>query len=203
MMHQVRIGGCWFFCVSFSFLSTAVSAVEPGIAGDYDRVIVAEQNHYVTGLFSDCTAECKFSCIFFFEGERHGNQFSVTARSPNSAGTIMGEATLTGKKLRLSLRELPEGCWNVAPEIHKSGAEVLQNSAEPWLQIRLTRRAANVAQRPNGKNAWQLSENEAVIVLQDRGAWLRIRKPSGDARSGWVRKADLQQLRIHGHDRYR
>ncbi len=202
-MHRVCIGTCRIFYFSLLSFCTAIRAIEPGIAGDYDRVILAEQKNYVTGVFSDCTAECKFSCIFFFEGERQGNPFSVTARLLNSGGTIMGEATLTGKKLRLRLRELPDGCWNVEPEIHKSGAEVLQNSAEPWLQIRLTRRAANVAQRPNGKNAWQLSENEAVIVLQDRGAWLKIRKPSGDARSGWVRQADLQQLRIHGHDRYR
>lgn len=202
-MHPVCIGRRWTFCAYFSLLCITISASERGIAGDYDRVIVAEQNHYVTGLFSDCTAECKFSCIFFFEGERHGNRFSITARLPNSAGTIMGEATLTGKKLRLRLRELPDGCWNVEPEIHKSGAEVLQNSAEPWLQIRLTRRAANVAQRPNGENAWQLSENEAVVVLEDRVAWLKIRKPSGDIRSGWVRQADLQPLRIHGHNRFR
>ena len=198
MMHRVRIGRRWTYCAYFSLFSTAISAIEPGIAGDYDRVIVAEQNHYVTGLFSDCTAECKFSCIFYFEGERQGNRFPITARSPNSAGTIMGEVTLSGKKLRLRLREMPDGCWNVEPEIHKSGAEVLQNSAEPWLQIRLTRRTAQVAETPNGKKAWQLSESEVVIVLQDRGAWLKIRKPSGDARSGWVRQADLQPLKNPG-----
>lgn len=197
-MHQVCIGRRWFFCAYFGLFSTAISANEQRIAGDYDRVIVAEQNHYVTGLFSDCTAECKFSCIFFFEGERRGDLFSITARLPNSTKAIMGEAMLTGKKLRLRLREMPDGCWNVEPEIHKSGAEVLQNSAAPWLEIRLTRRAANVAQRPNGKNAWRLSENESVVVLEDRGAWLKIRKPSGDTRSGWVRQADLQPLKNHG-----
>lgn len=186
---------CFLGCVWLGIPSASMPAVQPEVAGDYDRVILGEQSGYVTGLFSDCTGECKFSCQFFFEGKRRGDRFAIVASEPGTNGLIRGEAKLVGKKLWLKLAESPGGCWNVEPEIHKSGTDVLLNSAAPWLQIRLAKNNIAVFDKPGGQTKWHLQLNAAVIVLRHDSTWLYIRLPGGDTRTGWVKTADLQPLR--------
>lgn len=182
--------------ILFVLLSNVWPApLEQGLAGDYDRIIAAEQNRYVTGLFSDCTAECKFRCFVFFEGARTGDVFPITAHVPGTLGVITGEAQISGRTLRLKLAALPDGCWNVEPDFNRAGVEVLRNSAEDWLQIRITQHAAVLFAKPHGKAISSFEANQPLIALQDRGAWLEVRMPAGDARRGWVRLKDLQRLK--------
>ena len=207
MVMSCRLQGCLrrsaylLLCTWFILPSISLLAVQPGVAGDYDRVILAEQAGYVTGLFSDCTGECKFSCQFFFEGERRSDRFAIVAHEPGSGEWIRGEATLHAGKLKLKLASSPGGCWNVEPEISKAGAEFLLNAAAPWLQIRLVQSNAALYDKPGGKKLWRLQQNAPVIVLRHESGWLHVRLPAGDARTGWVRKTDLQLLRQQNNHR--
>lgn len=186
----ITLAGILWLCAQPS----PVRAGENGIAGDYDRLIVGQQQRSITALFSDCTGECKFSCTVFFTGEFSPTRFPISAHVPGTAETIAGEALVSEKKLRIRLAEVPAGCWNVEPDFKGRGVEFLRNAPESWQQIRLAREPAVLFARPNGAVISRFAPNDALIVLQDRGAWLEVRKPAGDARRGWVRANQLHAI---------
>lgn len=180
-------------CFWFSFL-WADSASLP-FSGDYDRALIAAESDLITGHFSDCTGACKFECNFFFEGKRGARQFEITAYFPGEQDVIRGTAKADGKRLRLHLEKLPDGCWNVAPELKGEGTELLLNQKTDWLQIRILRKKSDLRDKPQGKKTIHLEKRQTVIVLKKQKDWFYVKKPGAEIAVGWIRERDLFPLR--------
>ena len=178
----------WIIFVTIS--CNAIYADSPIVSGDYDRIVLATDGDLVTGYFRDCTGECKFQCDVFFEGKREGNRFPIVAYYPGDSRAIPGELFPDGKKLRLKLKESPDGCWNVEPEFARAGAEVLLNAALPWLQVRVLR-----ADAPLRGQSGTIEKGQSIVVLKKSDDWFLVQIPGRKGIGGWINSRHLYPLK--------
>ncbi|MGC4027169.1 MAG: hypothetical protein QM744_19720 [Mesorhizobium sp.] len=171
-----------------------IFAEKNSIAGDYDRLIVGEDNGLVTGSFHDCTGERKFECAFSFEGRRQGNQFRIRAYETDSKEAIPGTLIVDGKNLTLRLETLPGGCWNVEPELNKAGARVLLNAALPWLGIATLKEESHLYDDQGKKTSARFGKLQTVGILKKKPGWVLIEKLSNRREKGWIRDSALYPL---------
>lgn len=171
-------------------------AEKNSLAGDYDRVIVGEDNGIVTGSFDDCTGECKFECSFSFAGRRQGTTFAIKAYGKGSTEAIPGTVTVDGKNLNLKLEILPGGCWNVEPNLNKTGANVLRNASLPWLRIATIKEETPLYDAKHKNPRSRLEKLQPIAVLEKKQGWVFIEKIGQRAEKGWIREKSLYPLHV-------
>ncbi len=167
-----------------------------GIEGSGDRVTGYYESY--TGWDENLNAP-RFSCIFYFSGERNGDRYDITSWFPGKEqDSIAGNLSFTSQgrepKLRLQLEEDHGGCWNVRP-FEGEGSQLSLTQAGTWTSVRtVANQRAYFHRRPSGANQQQsyVIAGDVLKIYETRGDWVYAEFGTQRTTRGWIKLSDLQ-----------
>lgn len=167
-----------------------------GITGSGDRVT----GYYESYTGWDETLEApRFSCIFYFAGERDGDRYRITSWSPGQAqDTISGNLSFMAlgnqQELLLQLEADHGGCWNVQP-FEGKGSKLSLSSTGNWTSIRIVaNQRAYFHRQPSGATQQKsyVIAGDILKIYETRGGWVDAEFGTDRTTRGWIKISDLQ-----------
>lgn len=170
-------------------------AMTVGISGAGDRVT----GHYESDTGWDETLNApRFSCIFYFSGERNGDRYDITSWSPGQPqDTIAGKLSFSQSnrtsQLRLQLNEDHGGCWNVQP-FDGAGSQLSLTRSGNWTSVRtVANQRAYFHRQPDGSTQRKsyVIAGDVLKIYETRGGWVDAEFGSERITRGWIKISDL------------
>jgi hypothetical protein len=176
-------------------------ALQPG---SYDNGVlsIGINDDLVTGFYENHTGwdektqAPRFSCLFFFVGRIDKSKVEIA--SSYSKGTI---ELLGNDKVKISLEEEPDGCWNVEPRFDEEGVIFELTERKEWKSIRIvSSERAYFYNSPDeterGKS--YVIEGDILKVLELEGSWVKGEYcGSQGITAGWIKESDLCEVEVN------
>lgn len=183
-------------------LAAPVARADPPVSGQYGGLTLAVRGDTVSGVFSEgragngSDAAPQFSCRFLLRGHLSGGRGVVQTWYPGEE-TIPGNLSFESGQASLMLRENHGGCVMTSGDMTQQPYRSVSNRpGQGWTDVALVK-AERAAFRPSpgapAPRTPYVVEGDPVVVLEQRGSWVRARYVAGSrAVTGWLAASELE-----------
>ena len=179
----------------------APGQANPAASGQYGSLTLVVRDGEVSGTFSEArggngTQDApQFSCLFQLRGTLRDGRGTVQTWSPGGE-SIPGQLALEEGAASLVLRDNQDGCLMATGDMVRQPYRApLARRGEGWIGATLVaapRAVINPTPQGSNRRGPYVVEGDAVVVLERRPGWARVRYEAGRAPvTGWVRAGEL------------
>lgn len=190
-------------------VSEASAQVGKGFSGEFDALVLGVDGQtHLTGFYSDGTGEDRntgkpmFTCQFAIEGDLADGKYKIETYYPGDEKVIRGELKFSGEgektEVFVKLESEHGGCANVNP-FSRDGANFLLLKRGDWTAVAVVKAAKTYFyDSPDAKSKRRayLVKNDFVHIFEKRGDWINVEFAGEKITRGWIKKADLYNLRF-------
>ena len=144
-----------FYLMQFSTLLAIIACTNIADAGQYPEVQPGKydntmlgfnkENNKITGFFSEKSendSAPSASCEFYFSGTLTGpivklKIYQLSLRNGSTDGLLKIEKNGKNSSITMQLQEEQPGCINIYPKSELEKTNLILNSAENWIEIRI------------------------------------------------------------------